>query len=316
MAPPAKRVLVAGELNPDLIFSGLESAPLQGREILAKDFSLQLGSSSAIFAAGLAKLGIAVSFTGKVGDDFFGRYCVSELERMGVDVSAVIVEPRVKTGATVSLSGADRALVTYPGAIAEMRGEDVSDALLAAHGHLHVASYYLQRALRPGLRELLARARRFGLTTSLDPGCDPEGRWGSDIIDLLSEVDVFLLNEIELTGISGAHGVEEGLQRLSQGSTHVVAKLGASGCAIRHEAGVYREPAIRVDVVDTTGAGDSFDAGFLAAWLRGLPTRSCLRYGTICGGLSTLGLGGTSSQPDWERVEAAFATMIPTEGPR
>lgn len=314
MPPPAKRVLVAGELNPDLVFSGLPSAPQPGREILAKDFSLQLGSSSAIFASGLAKLGVAVSFTGKVGGDFLGRYCLGELERTGVDVSAVMAEPGLKTGATVSLSGEDRALVTYPGAIAELRGEEVGDALLARHGHLHVASYYLQRALRPGLRELLGRARRLGLTTSLDPGCDPEDRWGDDILELLSELDVFLLNEMELSGISGAASVEEGLRRLSTGTTLVVAKLGANGCAVLRGAGVYREAAMEVPAVDTTGAGDSFDAGFLGAWLRGLPVRTCLRYGTICGALSTLGLGGTASQPDWEQVEALSATMISTEG--
>jgi sugar/nucleoside kinase (ribokinase family) len=298
------RILVAGELNPDLILSGLTSLPVPGHEILARDFSLQLGSSSAIVAAGLARLGNAVSFRGKVGDDSFGRFSVAELERMSVNCSAVIVDPSTKTGLTVSLSVSDRALVTYPGAIAELRAEDVTDDLLAASSHLHVASFYLQTALRPGLRGLFERAHRLGLTTSLDPGCDPAGSWGSAILDVLPAVDVFLLNEVELAGLTGTSDVEAGIRRLSTGTTRVIAKLGAQGCAVLDGGHTVYEPALSVDPVDTTGAGDSFDAGFLHAWLLGMPLRDCLKCGVVCGGLSTQGLGGTASQPTWNEVRS------------
>jgi sugar/nucleoside kinase (ribokinase family) len=298
------KILVAGELNPDLILSGLASPPQPGREILAEDFALQLGSSSAIVAAGLARLGNTVSFRGKVGADSFGRFSVAELEKTGVDCRAVIVDPALKTGVTVSLSGlTDRALVTFPGAIASLAADEVTDELLREHRHLHVASYYLQHSLQPGLGTLFARAHALGLTTSLDPGCDPSGSWSRRLLEVLRDVDVFLVNEVELEELAGNADVEAGLRRLSSENTLAVAKLGARGCAALDSGVLVSENAIEVTPVDTTGAGDSFDAGFLHAWLRGMPLRECLRCGTVCGGLSTLGLGGTASQPSWEQAK-------------
>ena len=297
------KILVAGELNPDLIFSGLTTFPQPGREVLAERLSIQLGSSSAILAAGLAKLGNEVSFIGKIGPDYLGKFSLGELERSGVDVSNVIIEDGLTTGVTVSISVEDRALMTCLGAIAALSASDVPEQLLRQFRHLHVASYYLQRALRPGLAGLFALAHRLGLTTSLDPGCDPSGLWGSDIVELLPVVDVFLLNEVELAAVSGSSGVKEGIRSLSNGRTLTVAKLGERGCAALDDSGLQCVPALRVDVADTTGAGDSFDAGFLHGWLGGMSLRDCLRCGTICGGLSTRGLGGTSSQPDWTEVE-------------
>lgn len=308
-AAQSSRVLVAGELNPDLIFSQLTAFPRPGQEVLARDFALQLGSSSAIFAAGLARLGTPVSFCAKIGDDSFGRFCAAQLAGAGVDMAPVIVDPALQTGLTVSISAADRALLTYSGAIAELHAADVSDGLLAQYRHLHVSSYYLQAGLRPGLGELFARARALGLTVSLDPGCDPEGQWGSDVVELLTGVDVFLVNEVELAALSGFEDVGKGLDALSNTRTLIVAKLGARGCAVRDEAGLRRAPALPVAAVDTTGAGDSFNAGFIHAWLRGMPVAECLRSGTICGGLSTRALGGTASQPDWGEVMAHWNTQ-------
>jgi sugar/nucleoside kinase (ribokinase family) len=298
------KILVAGELNPDIIFSGLTAFPRPGREVLAERLSLQLGSSSAIFAAGLAKLGNEVSFVGRVGDDYLGRFSLGELARFGVDVACVIVDPGQATGVTVSISGEDRALLTFPGAIAALSASDVDDEALRGSRHLHVASFYLQRSLRPGLPELFARARARGLTTSLDPGCDPAGTWApEEVRRLLALVDVFLPDEIELAALAEVPGVEAGLRRLANGRTAIAAKLGERGCAALEGESLVRLPALAVEAVDTTGAGDSFDAGFLHAWLRGRALEDCLRCGTICGGLSTRGLGGASSQPGWEEVE-------------
>jgi sugar/nucleoside kinase (ribokinase family) len=297
------KVLVAGELNPDLIFSGLPSLPRLGHEILADDFSIRLGSSSAIFAVGLARLGAAVCFIGKAGDDLFGRFTIGEIERAGVDTGPVIVDARLKTGVTVSLSLEDRALVTSSGAMVELRAEDVSDELLGGCNHLHVSSYYLQAGLQRGLHHLFARARVLGLTTSLDPGCDPAGEWSPRVLDLLPQLDVFLLNEVELAALSSIDDVEEGLRRLSQRGALVIAKLGPQGCATMVEDRLITVPTIAVDALDTTGAGDSFNAGFMRAWLDRFPLRECLQCGVICGALSTRGLGGTASQPSWGEVE-------------
>lgn len=309
------RILVAGELNPDLVLASLTSSPEQGREVVARDFALRLGSSSAICASGLAKLGNDVAFLGKVGDDVFGRFCVDELAGAGVDVSLVRADPLLPTGVTVSISDRDRALVTYPGAMEGLRADEATDGLLARFRHLHVSAYFLQRELKPGLPSLFRRARALGLTTSLDPGHDPYNEWGDEIRDVYRDTSVLLLNELELRHTTASADIEQGLGRLATDSTIAVVKLGARGAAAAGAGGVIeRTPAMEVSVRDTTGAGDSFNAGFLHAWLRGWSLARALRCGVVCGSLSTRGLGGCEAQPDATDLRQHLARFEATAG--
>ena len=303
-----KRVLVVGEVNVDLVLKGLHAEPAPGQEVLADDFLMTPGSSSMICAMGLARLGNPVAFHGRLGADAWGRYCLDALRDAGIDVASLQPEAALRTGITVSLSTPrDRSLVTFSGAIAALRAADVSDALLADAGHLHVSSFYLQKALRPEIRQLFARARKAGLTISLDPGFDPEQRWGEDLRGVLEDVDVFLPNEEELRALTGEHDVRKALAALDNGSTLIVAKRGRKGCAVLRDGALLIAPALAIEAVDSTGAGDSFDAGFLHAWLRGLPVRDCLRWGNACGSLSTRGIGGTTCQATADEVAALLA---------
>jgi sugar/nucleoside kinase (ribokinase family) len=304
-----KRVLVVGEINVDLICQGYHAFPSPGREVLVDDFQMVLGSASAICAMGLARLGTPVTFFGKVGDDPSGRFCLDAMRERGIDLGAVVVDPGLKTGVTVAItSPVDRALVSFLGSIASLRERDVPRALLSAADHLHVSSFYLQEGLRPGVKTLFREARAAGLTTSLDPGFDPSERWERDLLDLLADVDVFFPNEVELRALSRCDDPEEAVRQLQGGSTLVVAKLGAEGAmAIDDQGRAVRVPAPRVDVTDTTGAGDSFDAGYLHAWLGGAPLADCLRLGVACGALSTLGLGGTKTQADLAEAQALLS---------
>jgi sugar/nucleoside kinase (ribokinase family) len=304
------KVLVIGDLNADLIFSGISSPPQPGREVLAQDFSLELGSSSAICAAGLARLGTSVALLSKVGDDMLGRFCVNELRRLGVDVRAVRVEPGLKTGITASFSYEDRALVTFPGAIAELTASEVSRPLLGGFAHLHISSYYLQRSLQPGVAGLCAMAKQAGLTVSLDPGHDPSGEWSPALWEAFPNCDVLFVNEVELAALSGSNQVTPGLRAISRGSMIVVAKLGKHGAAALAGGQFYNADSIDVHATDTTGAGDSFNAGFLHLWLRGFPFESCLQCGSICGGLSTRKLGGCASQASWPEVEETMQHSV------
>lgn len=306
-----KPVLVAGEINADLIFAGCEGVPAFGREILATGFRQGPGSSSMICAMGLARLGEPVRFAGVAGEDSWGDDCIDALLAAGIDTSAVRRDANLRTGVTVALSAAhDRALVTFPGAIAALRAEDIDDAVLAQTGHLHVASYYLQDALRPGLPALFARARALGVTVSLDPGFDPSRRWDTGIVELLPLVDVFLPNAMEACAITGADTPERALVALSNGHARIVVKCGGDGCLSHDDDGrPLALPAFPVEAVDSTGAGDSFDAGFLHAWRRALPLTECLRWGSICGALSTRGIGGTASQATAEEVRQRLASI-------
>ncbi len=298
----APTILVAGEINADLVLRNVSPFPALGREVLVSESRLVTGSASAICASGLARLGNRVAFAGRVGDDLFGRFSLEEMSRSGIALDHVIVDKTSTTGITVSISsGGERALVTCLGAIAEFAAEDVPDAAFDGASHLHVAGFFLQVRLRHGLPELFRRAHRRGLTTSLDSGHDPEGEWRGGLEDALKEADLFFPNREELRAITGRDDLEEALR--SFGSTRAVAKLGPSGAAVLDGGRMVSVAAPEVEVVDTTGAGDSFDAGFLHAWLRKRPLEECLRYGVAAGSLSTRALGGTTAQPTLVELE-------------
>lgn len=302
------KILVAGELNPDMILQGCRAFPAPGKEVLAGDFAVVLGSASAICAMGLVRLGNTVSFLSRIGTDLWGSFCLEVLQKGGLDVSKVIRDPKLKTGVTVSISSSeDRALVTFLGAIAELSEQDIPDSILREFDHLHVSSYYLQKGLRPGCRQLFARARRLGLTTSLDPGYDPSESWGQDLVQTLEETDLFFPNEVEALAATRTQTPEQSLRALANGRTLTVVKLGTQGCFTMQNGQLLRQAAFPVTPVDTTGAGDSFNAGFLHAWLQGLSLPDCLRLGAACGALSTLKLGGTNGQPNEREVESYLA---------
>jgi len=299
------RVLFAGEINVDLVLQGYQAFPAPGQEVLVQDSRLVLGSATAIMAMGLARLGTPVAFVGKVGDDLFGRFCLDDMASRGIDVSRVVRGTELQTGVTVSISHpGDRALVTHLGAIAALKGADVPDAALAGLHHLHVSSFFFQEGLRPDLPDLFARARRAGLTTSLDTGFDPSGRWDAGLRETLRETDLFFPNEVELEALTGCKDPAAGLRGLATDFTRVVAKLGEQGAMTLDGDAIVRVPAYRVETVDTTGAGDSFNAGFLQRWLDGAPLVECLRLGAACGALSTRALGGTAAQPTLSEAEA------------
>ena len=307
-------ILVAGELNVDLILQGYQTFPTPGKEVLVDDFTLTLGSASAICARGLARLGNRVTFLGKVGPDAWGDFCRQALSAANIDVSRIICDPRLKTGITVSISSpSDRALVTYLGAIVELSGEDLPDTLLREFTHLHISSFFLQEKLRSSVKQVFTRAHRLGLTTSLDPGYDPSETWGADLKETLLETDVFFPNEVEVSALTGRSSPEEALRALQNGYTLIVLKLGREGCMAFEKDAIIHVPAFPVKPVDTTGAGDSFNAGFLHAWLRKLPLRRCLQHGAASGALSTLGLGGIGAQPDLEELKGFLAVQLHDE---
>ncbi|HEU0276584.1 MAG TPA: sugar kinase [Rhodanobacteraceae bacterium] len=304
-----KPILVAGEINVDLVFGGCPGMPVPDTEILAETFHQVPGSSSMICAMGLARLGEGVTFVGRAGADSRGAFCIDALRAAGIDTHAVRQDPTLTTGVTVAVSTAsDRGLLTFAGSITALTADVVDDALLASARHLHVSALYLQRRLRPGLGGLFARARALGLTTSLDPGFDPEQRWGDERewADLLQHVDVFLPSRGEALAIAQAGDVDHALAHFARGSTLVVIKCADDGAlALRMgEEVVHAATRAPEPLVDSTGAGDSFDAGFLHAWLAHLPLRECLRWGNACGGLSMRGMGGTARQADVAEVEA------------
>ena len=300
----APRILVIGELNVDIVIAGVRQVPEAGSEVLAEDCELTLGSASAIFAVGIAKLGCAVTFVSQAGKDSFGDFCVAALKEAGISTRYVKRKAEEKTGVTIALSNTrDRALITFPGAIDSLSGKDCDTSVMKRHHHLHMTSYYLQRGLKPSFPAIFREAKATGLTTSFDPNSDPNQKWSGSINSVLKYTDVLFVNEREATALTGRKNKREALKTLGQLVPCAVVKQGPKGAFAIQNDEVVDGSGFRVEAVDTTGAGDSFAAGFVSAYVRRSPLAECLHVANACGALSTRKLGGTPGQPTQEELQ-------------
>jgi sugar/nucleoside kinase (ribokinase family) len=298
-------VSVIGELNLDLILSGLPAELDLEREHLASDLNITLGSSSAIFAHNLASLGNKVGFSSSMGTDPLGEICRKRLGERGVDLSGVRRMNGKTTGLTVILpQGKKRYILTYPGTMFEMSDKDLDLKHVFNAKHLHVSSYFLQKGLQASLGEIFRKAKAAGLTTSLDTNDDPEDRWSTDVLELLAYVDVLLPNEREACKLTQQENVERAAEILSPKVPMIVIKRGSQGVlAIASKKRFIAVPP-KVDAIDHVGAGDSFDAGFIHQFIRGGKMEDCLAFGNIVGALSVTRSGGTEAFRDAEYRDA------------
>lgn len=303
-------LLVLGDCNPDLILRGDVEPEFGQSEKLLDEALLVIGGSGGIMACGAARLGLRTAFAGVVGDDAFGRFMLVALGERGVDTSACVVDPDRPTGLSVILSrGEDRAILTSLGTISDLRADVVDPDLVRSARHVHVSAYYLQDRLRPDLPSLFAEAREAGVTTSIDPNGDPSGAWDSGLLSLLDLTNCFFPNSAEARAITGIDDVDIAAEALAEHGTVVAVKFGQGGGLAMSGADVVRSESIPAKVVDTTGAGDSFDAGFLAGRLNGWPLDRCLALAVACGSLSTRAMGGTAAQPTMEEALGALEAM-------
>jgi sugar/nucleoside kinase (ribokinase family) len=292
-------VSVIGELNLDLILYGLPQELVPDREHLANDLSVTLGSSSAIFGHNLALLGNKVGFSSCIGDDSFGELCLKRLSEGGVDLSRVRRLTGKSTGLTVIVpQGKQRLILTYPGAMQEMTDRELDMDYVLNAKHLHVSSYFLQKGIRPHLVDIFQRAKKAGLSTSLDTNDDPEDRWPADIEPLLKYVDILLPNEREACKLARAADVEGAAQILATRVPILVIKRGGEGATAwsGKERHVVSSPV--VEMADSVGAGDSFDAGFIHQYIRNARIENCLKFASITGALSVTRAGGTEAFRD------------------
>ena len=292
-------LIIAGEVNLDLILYGLaENIPLD-REILAANFELTLGSSSAILAHNIAVLGTRTAFITRVGADELGGIAMERLAQSGVDLSRIIHSATgTKTGVTILLHhGRTRRILTYPGIMFEMTCADLDLDFLSTARHFHLSSLFLQRGLHAGLPALFRALKQRGLTISLDTNDDPEDRWEGVLEEILPLVDILLPNDDEIRRIARRDTVEAALDALAPQIPLIAVKCGARGAMVQ-DSRRFTVPGLSVEPVDTIGAGDTFNAGFLAAWLRGADPETCARAGNIAAALSTLRPGGTEAFRD------------------
>jgi sugar/nucleoside kinase (ribokinase family) len=263
---------------------------------------MTLGSSSAILAHNLAALGMRVGFITRLGDDPLGEIALQRLVERGVDVTRVKrVRGGPSTGVTVLLHhGGKRHILTYPGTMFEMDANDIDLDYLASARHFHLSSLFLHKALQPALPGIFRKLKAAGLTLSLDTNDDPDDRWDSGLEELLGLVNIFLPNEDEACRITGKADAETAIGVLAARVPIVAIKCGKQGALVQAGQERWRLPAESVAPVDTIGAGDSFNAGFLCAYLKGKPPDECAAFGNRTAALSTLRSGGTESFRDLE----------------
>jgi sugar/nucleoside kinase (ribokinase family) len=289
---------VLGDCNPDLLVTGATEPEFGQVERVVEGARLVIGGSAAITACGAARLGLDTHLVGVVGDDFFGRFLRESVAELGVDVSGVVVDGETPTGISVVLvRGDDRAILTALGTIPALSGGLVDFELLRSARHVHVSSYFLQERLREELPALVADVKSAGATVSVDPNWDPREEWDGGLLELLHDIDLLFANAEEARRIAGEDELEAAARKLAQLASRVVVKLGSDGALAVRGTELVRASAPRVEVADTVGAGDSFDAGFLAGFLSERSDEESLELACACGALSTRAAGGTAAQP-------------------
>ncbi|MBX3257095.1 MAG: carbohydrate kinase family protein [Chitinophagaceae bacterium] len=297
-------VSVIGELNIDIILNHNDSFPEMGKEILAKQMNVTMGSSSAIFASNLSSLGASVAFIGKLGSDIFGDMVMQTLNGSKVDTSAIKQQDELCTGATIVLNfGEDRAMVTHPGAMEHLTIEDINWDIIKRSSHLHFSSFFIQKGIQKDIAAIFKEAKKHGLTTSFDMQWDPAEKWNIDLAAILPHVNIFLPNETELLQITNCSSVEKAIAQIAGFANVVVVKQGNKGSTSFWKGKTFFQPAfLNNNVVDAIGAGDSFNAGFIYKFIQHQPIEVCQEFGNVVGAISTTAAGGTTAFKDKENI--------------
>ena len=297
MRPAKPEVIVIGELFIDEVLSGFHALPKLGEESFARKLHREVGGGAAITACGLARLGVRVAVLGALGKKD-GDWVISRLTECGVDCSAIEFDSAEPTGLTVSVSTReDRAFFSYYGANRQLnrvlrQPSTLQYARKARHVHFACAP---DSELDAALISELRRAHR---RISIDVQSHMSWLTRVESLKLLRQCNIFFPNEREAQWISGEEGTQKILRSLREkGIRGVGLKMGGHGAALLWRRRELLTDAYPVDTVDTTGAGDCFDAGFIYAWLRGLNPQTALAVANLCGALSTRNTGGIDGFP-------------------
>ena len=323
---------VIGDCNVDMILTADDLTPDFGQvEKFLDDARLEIGGSAAITSLQAIRLGLKTQLISAIGDDLFGEWLLDELVHEGVDITQVKILKGEKTGMTICfVKGSDRAMLTYLGAIGKLDHTTIDIDRAIESSHVHLSSYFLNKGLHSGLVGICKALRGKHITVSLDPNWDPMGKWDSGIYDVISNVDFLLANESEVnqlaSNVTNFYGQESySTPRASDiiGNANMLAKLGLCVVVKRAQLGALaawdpqcvpeglvlagadsEQPVVDAnwpipssrEYIDSIGAGDSFDGGFIFGLLHGESIRKSVEIGCFCGTTSTLGPGGTSCQ--------------------
>lgn len=296
-------VYVYGDVNIDLVVPGVSSLPKPGQEDEVPVMDTYVGGA-ALFALGIGKLGLHPVFQGEVGDDCYGELIRKEFAAKNIDDSLLGTSRTEKTGISISFTNEkDRSFLTYRGTNAGISIDKVDIEGVKNASHIHMTGYEGSKNHAAYLSLLKRVKAETEATVSFDLGWDPTGEWNPQIKELFPYIDVLFMNETEAIHYGRTKTAQEAAREFAKDCDRVVIKLGSSGSfAIENGKEVFL-PAYRVKAVDTTGAGDSFNAGFVYGFLTGKGLEECLACGNACGALNVTAYGGNTGFPDREGLK-------------
>jgi sugar/nucleoside kinase (ribokinase family) len=300
-------IAIAGEIYVDHIFTDFDHIPVPGEEIFAEQYHREAGGGTVNTACALARLGHRSSIFGVFGEDE-EAWLRSRLNSFTVHAENAC-SSELPNALTISMSTtSDRSFLSYAGAnriLEEYMALPATIFALSKAQHIHFAmplEVELAKGLLPALRSA-------GCTLSIDPGWRKDWFQSPGSLEVLRMVDLFFPNESEAQLLTGHKDLEQVLRAcVALGLEHTVIKLGPRGAVTSKHDRVYAIVPPEVEVVDTTGAGDAFDAGFIDAWLSGADIEEQLRRACICGSLSTRARGALTALPFREEILGVVPT--------
>ena len=279
-------IVCVGQLVADIVVRPVNGLPYPGRTQPVEELELLSGGCAANTAAVLAKLGAETYLVALIGQDAFGDAALADQKAAGVNVDAVSRDPDVPTSAAIVLvdGAGQRSFYYRPGTLETMSNRHVPESVLASARIVHVGG--AMKLLNLDLAALMGRAKSFGCLTSLDTDWDIYGNWMRKLEDALPKIDYLITNEEEAAELAGEEDPRRaGPALLRYGPKAVAIKRGERGAMLATKDGITEFPAYRVDVLDTTCAGDAFVAGFLFGVSLGRPLGESVRLGNAAGAL-------------------------------
>jgi sugar/nucleoside kinase (ribokinase family) len=301
------RVVCLGNVLVDILVKPVQKLPPVGGLLPVDRVEMALGGCASNTALALSRLGVPTSLWGKLGRDFFSEFALKELVKGKVEVSGLSIDPQCSTSATVVLVDpkAQRSFLHSVAANDHIYRRDIQTSKLSRFSHLHIGGYFLFPALdgRP-MADILRIAQQKGLTTSMDTAWDLKNRWMKVLKPCLPYLDHFMPSEREVKQLLGHNRAVAAAQAFIQmGAKTVILKLGEKGCYFLDRHGnEFKVPAFKAKVVDTTGAGDSFCAGFIKGLSLGWDVESCLKLGNAAGACAVEALGATAGIQKWAQI--------------
>jgi len=301
-------VTCIGILVADVIARTVEKLPPRGTLEYKDDISLYNGGCAMSAAVGMSVLGVRSAIIGKTGKDSFGDFLRNVLVEKGVDISGLKRSDHPTSASVVLIDqGGERTFMHCPGANADFREEDIDWDIISASKIVFVAGTMLMPSFdgEPCAR-VLKKCREMGKMTALDTAWDFSGKWMSTLEPCMKYIDLFMPSVEEAEKLSGETAPEKMAQAFfGMGVKQVVIKLGAKGCYIQEsagKAGMYIPTYDHINPVCTTGAGDSFCAGFLAGAVKGLPFERCARLGSAVATHCVMKTGATAGLVSYDET--------------